>query len=299
MRVVLLHNHSSGRGQAGSTLHACQAALRAAGHEVAPVSVGPAVPKSTLEHAVASANLVVVAGGDGTVHHALPVILRAGVPIYQLPFGTENLFAREFRMDQSPQRLTQAIANWKVAKVDTATCSGRPFVLMASVGFDANIVERVATNRTGPISKLNYVGHGLREIVAPRIPTLSIDVDGTRQVDAQPGLVVVANSRQYGARLDPAPKADMKDGLLDVVFFPGNTRLELGLWAVRTMLRNHTQAANLLLIRGRKVSVRAESATPFQLDGEYAGQLHPMTTDQRTLDIEIQPETLNVLLPPP
>jgi diacylglycerol kinase (ATP) len=250
-----------------------------------------------LERLVAASELIVVAGGDGTIHHTLPVAMRTGVPVYQLPMGTENLFARQFSMEAKAELLARSLVAPQVVAVDTASCNARPFVLMCSVGFDANIVERVATNRNGPITRLNYIGHGLKEIVAPRIPTLSILVDGQPIVGTQPGMVVVANSRQYAARLDPAPEANMTDGVLDVVFFPGSSRIELGLWGVRTMLRTHTSAPDLVTARGQKIVIHAESPTPFQLDGEHAGHLHPQTTDHRELTITVNPGMLKVLLP--
>lgn len=299
MRVVLLHNPSSGRGQAGRVIDAVVNRLSSAEWDVDSIAVGPGTDSRTLEKAIAGSNVVVIVGGDGTIHYTLPSAVAAGVPIYQLPFGTENLFAREFGMDQSAERLERAIRAYHVAKVDTAMCNGRPFVLMCSVGFDANIVERVAGARNGPISKLDYVGHGLREMLAPRIPTLTISVDGEQLVATQPGMVVVANSRQYAARLDPAPEARMNDGLLDVVFFPGSSRVELGLWGVRTMLRTHVKAPDLVMGKGRRVMIRAESPSPFQLDGEHAGHIHPMTTDHRVLELSINPLALSVLLPEP
>lgn len=297
MRVVLLHNPSSGRGHAASIVREVSSRLNAAGHSVHPVAVGAGMDVVELERSISSSDVAVIAGGDGTIHHTLPIAMRTGVPIYQLPMGTENLFARQFAMDQSSDLLVRSVAANNVASVDTAFCNGRPFVLMCSVGFDANIVERVAAARNGPITKLDYIGHGLKEIVAPRIPTLSVLVDGQPIVGTQPGMVVVANSRQYAARLDPAPNADMTDGVLDVVFFPGSSRVELGLWGVRTMLRTHTSAPDLVTARGKKISIHAESPTPFQLDGEHAGYLHPQTTDLRELKIEVQPSMLKVLLP--
>lgn len=297
MRVVLLHNPSSGRGNASSFVREVSSRLNDAGHSVHPVAVGAGMDHYELERAISTADVIVIAGGDGTIHHTLPIAIRSSVPIYQVPMGTENLFARQFAMDPAVDRLLSALASAKVTQVDTAACNGRPFVLMCSVGFDANIVERVASARNGPITKLDYIGHGLKEMVAPRIPTLSVLVDGQPIVGTQPGMVVVANSRQYAARLDPAPEADMTDGLLDVVFFPGSSRVELGLWGVRTMLRTHTRAPDLVSARGREIVIRAESPTPFQLDGEHAGYLHPQTTDLRELKIQVHPAVLKVLLP--
>ncbi len=296
-RVVLLHNKASGRGEAGRVMHQVVDAVRAAGVVVDAIPVGPGTDIRTIQHALAGASAMIVAGGDGTLHHALPAAISAGVPVYQLPFGTENLFAREFGMCQSADRLARSIVRRTLATVDVATCNGRPFVLMCSVGFDANIVERVAAARTGPITRMNYVGQSVREAFSPRIPTLTIRVDGEELVTSAPGMVVIANSRQYAARLDPAPNADMTDGRLDVVFFPHSSSLSLGLWGVLAMVRAHTLTRDLVTARGSRITVHADSPSPFQLDGEHAGHIHPQVTDSRELALEIQPAGLRVLVP--
>src|SRR5678815_1398252 len=94
-----------------------------------------------------------------------------------------------------------------------------PFVLMCSLGPDASVMRRLDEARRGPISHLSYIRPILAELRDPCLPRVTIEVDGKRVVDGQTGMVVIANSRQYAIRIDPAYKASMTDGLLDMVFF--------------------------------------------------------------------------------
>jgi len=216
-----------------------------------------------------------VVGGDGTVHSAADSIIDSGVPVYHVPLGTENLFAREFSMSRDMQRLLGAIEHGTVRTIDVARSDGSAsgpsgrFLIMCSVGADAGVVPRVSAMRNGSISHLSYAVPILAQVLRPRQPELSITVDGTGVVDREPGMAVVANSRQYAARIDPADRADPADGLLDVVFFRAETSLGLLNWVLSSRLRIHHQRDDLVYVRGRRIEIDAPGGpVPVQVDGE-------------------------------
>ncbi len=198
------------------------------------------------------------------MHHAAAAAAEAGVPVYHYPLGTENLFAREFGMSRDVERLAAGVAAWKVREVDLPTLRREgheefPFLIMASLGPDAGVVARLTATRRGPISHLSYLGPGLREFFAPMLPDLRVLVDGREVVAGGRGMLVVANMRQYGVRLDPAIAAQPDDGQLDVVFFPASGSARLVVWLAASRLRRHTANRRLVYERGGKVEVRAGS----------------------------------------
>lgn len=289
MRVAILANPSSGRGRALRVARDLREAIGFAGHEVEEHSARE--PSST--DAVKRAEVVVIVGGDGTVHHQLPALARSDAAIWHAPLGTENLFAREFGMTTDADALLRAIGAAKVVSIDGATINGRWFAIMAGVGPDSSIVARVAAVRTGPIRKLSYLGPSIAEFRRPNLPVMSIDVDGRRVVDARRGFVVVANSRQYGGRINPARGALMDDGLLDVVFFPCSSRVRALSWTVGC--RVGRQGASRWLVSEHAtsavVTIDESQGAKLQLDGEFAGHA------SGELDIRVQPAALKVLLP--
>jgi len=221
-------------------------------------------------------DLLVVAGGDGAMRMAAPAACRCGTAVYHLPFGTENLFAREFGMDRNPRTLLDAIQRWRIRSVDVGVANGRWFLLMASVGFDAEVVHTLAQSRGQSISHLTYVRPILASMRAWQPPVLDVEVDGVRVVSAMPGMVVIANSRQYGWRIDPAARADMSDGLLDVLFMPAGSMINVLAWAARCRLRRQYRHRRLTQVRGRHVIVRSDRAQHFQLDGDPPGVVHEL-----------------------
>ena len=248
-------------------------------------------------------NLLVIAGGDGTLHHTLPAVINTGVPIYHLAMGTENLFARQFRMDRTPRTLDRTIKSWRTLDIDVATltlggstpANPHPFVLMCSIGPDASVIRRLDAARRGPISHLSYLKPIAAELLSPSLPRLTIEADGRRVVEDTPGMAVIANSRQYAMRIDPAMNASMTDGLLDIVFFPATNRYSLAGWVLKSRLRRHL-GKPLTYEHARCVRVVSDlsSSPAYQLDGEcgrhsFEKHLH--------LDFEVRPKALCVLTP--
>jgi diacylglycerol kinase family enzyme len=301
MRVVLVANTKSGRGLAERTAERFAGALAAAGHDV--VRLGTEEPNGRLQREIASAEAMLLAGGDGTVFHAADAAIAGAVPVYHIPCGNENLFAREFGMDRDPETLLRALRSPRVWQVDVGRAQrvdaggvngeGR-FLLMCGVGPDARVIKRLAATRTRAIGHLAYLEPVLREAVWPRIPRVWVEVDGQRLVDGERGMLLVANSRQYALRIDPAHRASMTDGKLDVVFLPCRGTAGALLWMGRLRLRLGSWSS-LNYRQGAVINVRSDEADPCQLDGDaprWSESASPLS-----LRLTIEPGVLKVLVP--
>lgn len=294
MRVVILRNSSSGRGNGQRAVAALSACLTAAGHDVVILDVQRGIARD--EQLVAALNgsgVLVIAGGDGTVHHAVPIAMELAVPIIHYPMGTENLFAREFGSKRIPVHTLASIDAAQSSRIDVGFCGTRCFTLMGSIGFDACIVERVAAARTGGVTRSLYIRQALSEMRQPRFVPLTIHVDGRELVADRAGMVVIANSRQYAARLDPARNASMTDGALDVIFLPMTSRVGIIRRGLQVLTGSHMRDSTVLRARGSAITLTPSQDVPLQLDGEYAG----LQLAGRAIQFEIRPAALSVLVP--
>lgn len=289
VRILIVTNTASGRGTAEKTATSLQRALAAAGHDAHahPISFTP----DHLQAAADAAELMVIIGGDGTVHACLPAAVHAAIPVYHAPTGTENLFAREFGMDRSAERLLRAIQRWRIVHADVGDADGRLFVLMVSVGLDASVLHRLAASRNGPIRHISYFPHVLAELARPSFPTLTVQADGLTIVGEQPGLVIVANSRHYAMRLNPARRADIDDGCLDVVFMPMRSRARAIRWMIAAAAGRLLRDPDCVGTRCTTVRIEADGPALLQMDGE--------AVEQGTLPmrITVRPGALKVLSP--
>lgn len=306
LRALVLTNPNSGRGRGVAVGEAFVGALRGAGHEVEALTIRQ---REEFADGADDADLVVIVGGDGTVHHSLEILQReraretgvapgtpgaptpagegsvaepdGGPAIYHVPTGTENLFAREFGMRRDPPSFLRAIERWDVRRIDLGLVRGWPFAIMVSVGPDASVIHRVNAGRDGAITHLSYVGPVIAEALRPALPRLTIDAEREgktiRLAEEERGWLVVANMRQYACRIDPCAAAKPDDGLLDVAFFPASMSPRLLRWIVCSRLRlNNTalaSAAGARFERAQRIAVTSRDPAPVQIDGEVGGSI--------------------------
>lgn len=301
MGVVVAYNPISGRGVGARAAQRLAERLRGDGHDAALVETGPAAAEPPQE-VFDEARALVVVGGDGTVRTLAAFAERSNTPIYHFPYGNENLFAREFGMDRSYDRLARALETHEIRRVDVGVCNDGLFLIMASVGLDANVIHRLAELRKGGVSHLSYVRPILGEFLRLRGVPMRVRVDGREIVDGRAGLLIVANSRQYALRLDPVRGSDMSDGLLDVAFFPHGGRLGMSAWAMRIALRRHLGHPRLVHGRGATVEVEGMNGVDlrYQVDGDAPGVGATSAAGRASGDVlrmSLRPGALPVLLP--
>lgn len=282
MRVDVVINARSGRGRAPALGAAVVDALRRAGHDVRSRQVAGSDGGSRdagEREAPDEPDVLVAVGGDGTVHRLLPGLVGRRTAIYHAPLGTENLFAREFGMAGSPAAVVRALERGRVEAVDAGECNGVPFAIMCSAGPDASIIHRASSGRAGGIRRWSYARPIAAELLRPRVAGLSVRVDGRILAENRDGLVVVANSRCYALGLDPAPRAVVTDGRLDVVFLPMRTGAGLARWMAAAWLGRTGDGTGARRAAGESVEIdvsRGGAGVPVQMDGEAVEASWPL-----------------------
>jgi diacylglycerol kinase family enzyme len=291
VRILLLYNPVAGRAKAAAAAERLRVTLREAGHDPIMKRTEPEPAAGWLDAALHEVDLLLVVGGDGAVRLAGGSAARTGTPLYTYPLGTENLFAREFGIGRSSRRLLGALDRFEIRRVDVGVAGEQSFLLMASLGLDARMVQEVADRRRGGITRLSYLAPGLRQLRQWRAPRLTILVDDEAVVREARGFVVVANSRQYAVRLDPALRASMSDGLLDVVFFPCGAGPGVLAWLLACRLRTQVWSARVTYRRGSRILLQSEPEHAYQLDGDDPGPTSPTSE----LSIAVRAGALPVL----
>ena len=293
MRILILFNPVAGAGKGAAAARRIRTWLRRAGYETVGAETGEDPPDDLL----AEAGAAVVVGGDGALRQAAEAAIRTGTPIYHFPCGTVNLFARELGMDRRRQTLLRALERRQPQRVDAGVANGRLFLLMASLGYDAEVVHDLAGHRGASISHGSYLLPMARRLRAWQPPRLEITLDGLPLekggTGGSRGYVIVANCRRYMWRLNPAGRAVMADGRLDVLFFPLRSKSELVGWTLRCLARRHLDDPRLVYRQARNVKITSDRPQRIQLDGDPLAGGAPM----RELRVSVQPGALRVLMP--
>lgn len=298
VRIVILFNPIAGAGKAAEAAKELCQTLSSAGHEpqLAQTCIKPG--SDWLNDELKDAGALVVVGGDGAVRLAAEPAKRNSTPIYHFPYGTENLFSRNFAMDQEHETLLKAVERNQPRMIDMGNANGQSFLLMASIGYDANVVHDLSQHRGSSISHMTYLMPMARQFLTWKPPRLRVKVDGKEIEICDPAMIIVANSCQYAARLNPAPYADISDGQLDVVILPIKNKLQLVTWLVKCRRGSHLKDSRLIQCKGKHVEISCQEPELYQLDGDpppVADNSETVATTQ--LEIKVLEAVLPVLVP--
>ena len=279
---------------------------------VTEIQVREAGQPATIREASAAAvaagsDLVVLAGGDGTVRDAVGPLAGTGVPVGIVPCGTGNLYATAVGIPRDLDDAIDAIRDGSplphdvgevrlIPPVEEGSPAGEPvvtsFVVACGTGFDARLIaatSREAKRRYGVaayfIAASRLLGH-----LEPQ-PTI-LTVDGVR-TELESVVVLVANCGEaIPGKLRPRLPIDPDDGLLHVFVLPKGGILGGVVGAMELMLAeasgmSPTGAA--MRLSGTEVRVEVTPAGPTQVDGDVFGSA--------ALDARLHPGGLSVIRP--
>lgn len=296
MKCLLIFNPAAGQLDARRDLERAMALLASRGWRIAMAETTFAGSATETARAAAASGqeVVLVAGGDGTLHEVVNGLVGSEVALGVLPVGTANVWAREIGMPTALPLVSdllpaaRALAEGRVYRIDVGRAGGRHFLLWAGVGFDAWVTREVRPEikrRLGPLAFVPAVlGTAARFAGSP----VMLSIDGRRL--ARRALVVeVANAQLYAAIARLSPEACLDDGRLDISIFKGEGVFYLARHIFRILTHRHLRDPHIERYLARQVSIRSRMPLPVQVDGEPSG-----TTP---IAIQVVPRALRVIVP--
>lgn len=210
---------------------------------------------------------VVAGGGDGTIS---AIINRVGtqVPITLLPIGSENLLAKFLKVPTGPDAIVAMLRNYQVRSLDLFRANHRMFLLMASVGFDADVVRRVHQSRRSHITRWAYRRAILQAMFTYRWPAVRIramDALGKWKDYGSCHWVFVFNVPKYAAGITILPDAQIDDGMMDVGIFRGGNLLS-GLWNyLLVFLGRHRSSSSWTEFKTQQIQIAIDTLEGWPL----------------------------------
>lgn len=214
---------------------------------------------------------IVAAGGDGTIN-AVVNGLAEGAPrdLALLPFGTANVLAREIGLPRRSESLAALIADAPARPIWPGRIGDRLFLMMAGIGFDAEVVAAVNPRLKRRIGKLAFLWAILVRLVRHRRCELSVRADG---IAYRATAMIAAKGRFYAGPFGIAPHGDLGEPALNLVLFHDAGRIAVLRYLGGLLLGRLARLSSVTLLRAHSVAVSAAEAVPVQADGEIAGNL--------------------------
>ena len=232
-------------------------------------------------------DIVVAAGGDGTVNKTARGIVNTKTAFAILPLGSGNGLARHFKIPLNLEKAAKVIIKGKTINMDTCLINNENFFCTAGTGFDAHIGNLFANaGKRGFATYIKIVG---REFKNYKPLSYHILVDG-KEIIRKAFLVTVANANQYGNNVYIAPNADIADGLLNVVILKPFSLMHAPALASRLFLKKMNTANLVETFTAKEVSIYREAPDSVHFDGEPAMM-------EKELRFAVNPNSLHIIIP--
>lgn len=283
--AVFLYNTQSGRGHIDRNVENICTVFQAYGYDVTPQLIDfDANPFDGNE----GIDLMVVAGGDGTVNFAVNAMKRKGldIPLGVIPAGTANDFAGALGMSADPLEAARQIASGSEERVDCGRVNDLYFVNVFSFGVFTTTSQRTPDERKHRIGRLAYIIEGVKEVTSMHAVPLEIEADGER-FDLRSLMVLIFNGETAGG-FHLARRSSIRDGLLDCILLEKKNILHSTFAMGQYLLGGNPKIVRHL--QARRIDIRSTVNEPTDVDGQRGAEF--------PLHIECLPGALRVQCPP-
>jgi diacylglycerol kinase (ATP) len=239
-------------------------------------------------------DLVLGAGGDGTIRVICSELANTEIPFGLIPAGTGNLLARNIGIPLDEVAALGVAFDGADKAVDLVRLQidEQPpdhFVVMAGIGLDAVIMERADAKMKKAVGSAAYFVSAAQNANHPAMHA-TIEVDDQPALKRRAHLIVVGNVGFLTANIQLIPGARADDGMLDVLVASPRTLSDWVRLTTRVLTRRRQPDDQLDRLRGRKVTITVEERDQVQLDGDTVGEC-------KTLTAEVVPGGLRLRVP--
>ena len=265
--AVFLYNTQSGKCKIGHCTDSICTVFRAYGYEIVPQPIDfEANPFDGNEQI----DLMVVAGGDGTVNYVVNAMRNKGldIPLGVIPAGTANDFAGALGMSHKPLEAAKQIASGAIDRVDCGCVNGLYFVNIFSFGIFTTTSQRTPDERKHKIGKLAYIIEGVKEFRTMHAVPLEIEADGER-FDLRSLMVLIFNGETAGG-FHLARRSSIKDGLFDCILLEKKNFFRSTLAMCRYLAGGSPKIVRHL--RARRIDIRSSVNEPTDVDGQKGAE---------------------------
>ncbi|MDO5533527.1 MAG: diacylglycerol kinase family protein [Propionibacteriaceae bacterium] len=238
-------------------------------------------------------DLVLVAGGDGTLRTVSAELAETGIPLGIMPVGTGNLLARNLGV---PLDLADALDvafdgrphGIDLVRLRADDAHDEVSLVMAGMGIDARIMSDTNADLKKVVGPAAYAVTALTSLNSPPFRAV-LSLDGGAPVERTPTLALIANVGSVQGQIALAPDALPDDGLVDLVLASPARPADWGVMATRVLTRIGDHPG-IERTQARRLVIETDEPVPFQIDGDTIGTC-------RRLDVDIRPGAVLVMVP--
>ena len=272
-KLLFIVNPRAGRNKPHGPLFDALATLSQAGYLIRiHQTSAPGDAAETVAREGASYDLVVAAGGDGTLNEVVSGLMQLEdpPPLGYLPQGTTNDFAASLQIPRDPAAAAEDIAKGRLRALDIGQWNQRNFIYVASFGAFTRSSYTASQAAKNALGHFAYILEGMKDLNTLRPYRIRLTADG-ENLDGEYLFGAVCNSTSIGGlmKLDPE-RVVLDDGKFEMLLVRSpKTALDLQN-LVLALLNQQYDSPGLVFRHVSSIRLETEEELPWSLDGEYA-----------------------------
>jgi diacylglycerol kinase (ATP) len=230
---------------------------------------------------------IVICGGDGTVSAVASALTGRDIRIGIIPMGSGNGLAFAAGIPKHPAQALDILFAGKDSFIDAFLINERFSCMLCGIGFDAEVAHHFAREPRRGLR--TYIKVSLSHFFKARCYRFDIDLSAAAGAPSPGGaptpvfpveafFINIANGNQFGNNVTIAPKADLHDGLLDIIIIKKAGRLKMMISAIRQVLGGYKLTAhpsssgtkNALYFQTPSLTIYNPEGAPLHIDGDPA-----------------------------
>lgn len=239
------------------------------------------------------AEVILAAGGDGTVSAVAQALYRTSIPLGVIPRGSGNVFANALRIPLTIPGACQVICGGRTRVIDVAECNGRPVFVRASLGYGAETVGETRREWKRRLGLMAYVLEGARQLTRLKRFVVILEIEGKPRLIWTSSVAVANATAATSILAQGSGEVIIDDGFLDVTLIDPVTiprALVIFVELFRSALnRIPSRHRDIQAFRARQVKITAYPQQRVVIDGEWAGAT--------PIELQCHAQGLTVLVP--
>lgn len=236
-------------------------------------------------------DLVVAAGGDGTIASVAAGMVNSSVPLGIIPTGTWNAIARHLMLPFLPTRaLALMTGKHQVRYLDLMSIGDSLHAMNLSVGFSARVIKSTSREKKRRLGNFAYYAGMIKQVLGIKLTRYQIEADG-KKYRGKALEIMVANYGVVGLNLiESLLDVHPDDGKADVLIFKPRTILDLPVMFWQALILRKKRAPKFQqLLASRTILINTVPPMDVQADGEMIGKT-PVT-------VTVLPRCVAVIVP--
>lgn len=217
---------------------------------------------------------IIAAGGDGTINTVVNAMVRndVHVPLAIFPSGTANDYAYYFDLPTDIDEMLKIAVDDYYTYADVGMAGDKCFINVMAMGMLVDISQKTDPAAKNTLGVLSYYLKGVTEL--PKLKSIPIKITSEeKNVDTKMLFMLVMNGRSAGGFNHLAPKAEINDGLFDVVIFKNMPLVELPPLFINVMSGQHLKNKNVITFQTDHLTIESPQKIVSDVDGETGPEL--------------------------